>query len=108
MLKHANESNFNEMTGKGLVLVDFFATWCGPCKMLGPVLEDMASDRDSIDIVKVDIDESMNLARQYGIMSVPTLVLFKDGQVVAQTSGFQPKESIQQFIDNNKSHLIQE
>jgi thioredoxin 1 len=102
MLKHANESNFNEMTGKGLVLVDFFATWCGPCKMLGPVLEDMASDRDSIDIVKVDIDESMNLARQYGIMSVPTLVLFKDGQVVAQTSGFQPKESIQQFIDNNK------
>ena len=102
MLKHANESNFNEMTGKGLVLVDFFATWCGPCKMLGPVLEDMASDRDSIDIVKVDIDESMNLARQYGIMSVPTLVLFKDGQVVAQTSGFQPKESIQQFIDDNK------
>lgn len=102
MLKHANESNFNEMTGKGLVLVDFFATWCGPCKMLGPVLEDMASDRDSIDVVKVDIDESMNLARQYGIMSVPTLVLFKDGQVVAQTSGFQPKESIQQFIDNNK------
>ena len=102
MLKHANESNFNEMTGKGLVLVDFFATWCGPCKMLGPVLEDMASDRDSIDIVKVDIDESMNLARQYGIMSVPTLVLFKDGQVVAQTNGFQPKESIQQFIDNNK------
>ncbi len=102
MLKHANESNFNEMTGKGLVLVDFFATWCGPCKMLGPVLEDMANDRDSIDIVKVDIDESMNLARQYGIMSVPTLVLFKDGQVVAQTSGFQPKESIQQFIDNNK------
>lgn len=102
MLKHANESNFNEMTGKGLVLVDFFATWCGPCKMLGPVLEDMASNRDSIDIVKVDIDESMNLARQYGIMSVPTLVLFKDGQVVAQTSGFQPKESIQQFIDNNK------
>ena len=102
MLKHANESNFNEMTGKGLVLVDFFATWCGPCKMLGPVLEDMASDRDSIDIVKVDIDESMNLARQYGIMSVPTLVLFKDGQVVAQTSGFQPQESIQQFIDNNK------
>lgn len=102
MLKHANESNFQEMTGKGLVLVDFFATWCGPCRMLGPVLEDMANDRDSIDIVKVDIDESMNLARQFGIMSVPTLILFKDGKVVAKTSGFQPKESIQQFIDNNK------
>lgn len=102
MLKHANESNFQEMTGKGLVLVDFFATWCGPCRMLGPVLEDMANDRDSIDIVKVDIDESMNLARQYGIMSVPTLILFKDGQVIAKTGGFQPKESLQQFIDNNK------
>lgn len=102
MLKHANESNFQDMTNQGLVLVDFFATWCGPCKMLGPVLEDMASDRDSIDIVKVDIDESMNLARQYGIMSVPTLVLFKDGQVVAQTSGFQPKESLQKFIDDHK------
>lgn len=102
MLKHANESNFQDMTSQGLVLVDFFATWCGPCKMLGPVLEDMASDRDSIDIVKVDIDESMNLARQYGIMSVPTLVLFKDGQVVAQTGGFQPKESLQKFIDDHK------
>ncbi|MBS7021257.1 MAG: thioredoxin [Firmicutes bacterium] len=102
-LKHANEQNFNEMVnGNGLVLVDFFATWCGPCKMLGPVLEDMASDRDSIDIVKVDIDESMNLARNYGIMSVPTLLLFKDGQVVAQTNGFQPKESLQRFIDENK------
>lgn len=102
MLKHANESNFQEMTGKGLVLVDFFATWCGPCRMLGPVLEDMANDRDSIDIVKVDIDESMNLARQFGIMSVPTLILFKDGKEIAKTGGFQPKESIQQFIDNNK------
>ena len=102
MLKHANESNFQEMTGKGLVLVDFFATWCGPCRMLGPVLEDMANDRDSIDIVKVDIDESMNLARQFGLMSVPTLILFKDGQVIAKTGGFQPKESLQQFIDNNK------
>ena len=102
MLKHANESNFQEMTGKGLVLVDFFATWCGPCRMLGPVLEDMANDRDSIDIVKVDIDESMNLARQFGIMSVPTLILFKDGQEIAKTGGFQPKESLQQFIDNNK------
>ncbi len=85
------------------VLVDFFATWCGPCKMLSPVLEDLASDRDSIDIVKVDIDESMNLARQYGIMSVPTLVLMKDGKILAKTSGFQPKDSIQRWIDEHKA-----
>ena len=103
MLKHANESNFTDMAGKGLVLVDFFATWCGPCKMLSPVLEDLASDRDSIDIVKVDIDESMNLARQYGIMSVPTLVLMKDGKILAKTSGFQPKDSIQRWIEEHKA-----
>ena len=103
MLKHANESNFTDMTGKGLVLVDFFATWCGPCKMLSPVLEDLASDRDIIDIVKVDIDESMNLARQYGIMSVPTLVLMKDGKILAKTSGFQPKDSIQRWIEEHKA-----
>lgn len=103
MLKHANESNFQDMTSQGLVLVDLFATWCGPCKMLGPILEDMASDRDSIDIVKVDIDESMNLARQYGIMSVPTLVLMKDGKILAKTSGFQPKDSIQRWIDEHKA-----
>ena len=103
MLKHANESNFTDMTGKGLVLVDFFATWCGPCKMLSPVLEDLASDRDSIAIVTVDIDESMNLARQYGIMSVPTLVLMKDGKILAKTSGFQPKDSIQRWIDEHKA-----
>ena len=103
MLKHANESNFTDMTGKGLVLVDFFATWCGPCKMLSPVLEDLASDRDSIAIVTVDIDESMNLARQYGIMSVPTLVLMKDGKILAKTSGFQPKDSIQRWIEEHKA-----
>ena len=71
--------------------------------MLSPVLEDLASDRDSIDIVKVDIDESMNLARQYGIMSVPTLVLMKDGKILAKTSGFQPKDSIQRWIDEHKA-----
>ena len=97
------DATFEAETNEGLVLVDFWATWCGPCKMLSPVLEDLASDRDSIDIVKVDIDESMNLARQYGIMSVPTLVLMKDGKILAKTSGFQPKDSIQRWIDEHKA-----
>ena len=104
MIKIYNkDTNFEEEIKEGKVIVDFFATWCGPCKMLSPVLEDLASDRDSIDIVKVDIDESMNLARQYGIMSVPTLVLMKDGKILAKTSGFQPKDSIQRWIDEHKA-----
>lgn len=101
-LVHGNESNFNDLTGNGLVLVDFFATWCGPCKMLGPVLEDLASDRSEVEIVKIDIDESESLARTYGVMSVPTLILFKDGKPVDQKVGFMPKELLTRWIEEHK------
>ncbi len=96
---HANKSNFDRLISSDVVLVDFFATWCGPCKMLTPVLEEMASDRSSVKIVKVDIDESMDLARQYGIMSVPTLLLFKDGKLISQTTGFMPKNDLENWIN---------
>ncbi len=101
-LVHGNESNFSDLTNHGLVLVDFFATWCGPCKMLGPVLEDLASDRSEVEIVKVDIDENENLAKSYGIMSVPTLMLFKDGQLIDQKVGFLPKELLTKWIEEHK------
>ena len=101
-LVHGNESNFSDLTNHGLVLVDFFATWCGPCKMLGPVLEDLASDRSEVEIVKVDIDENGNLAKSYGIMSVPTLMLFKDGQLIDQKVGFLPKELLTKWIEEHK------
>ena len=101
-LVHGNESNFSDLTNHGLVLVDFFATWCGPCKMLGPVLEDLASDRSGVEIVKVDIDENEALARSYGIMSVPTLMLFKDGQLIDQKVGFLPKELLTKWIEEHK------
>ena len=96
---HANKDNFNSVINNDVVLVDFFANWCGPCKMLGPVLEEMANERSSVKIVKVDIDESMELARQYGIMSVPTLLLFKDGNLVAQTTGFMSKNDLENWIN---------
>lgn len=96
---HANRENFNSVISNDVVLVDFFANWCGPCKMLGPILEEMANDRSSVKIVKVDIDESMELARQYGVMSVPTLLLFKDGNLVAQTTGFMPKNDLENWIN---------
>lgn len=102
MITHGTEEKFNDLIHKELVLVDFFATWCGPCKMLGPVLEELASDRGRVDIVKIDVDECENLARNYGIMSVPTLLLFKNGSLVSKRSGYMPKEQISSWIEENK------
>lgn len=77
------------------VLVDFFATWCGPCKMLAPTLEEVGAQVEGrAKVVKVDIDASPDLAQRFGIMSVPTLMVFKDGQVANQTVGVQPKPAI--------------
>ena len=82
------------------VLVDFWAEWCGPCKMLGPVLDELATEYDGkARIGKVNIDEHQDLAVQYGITSIPTLLLFKGGQVVGQTVGLKPKGALKQAID---------
>lgn len=89
---------FDEIIAEGKVLVDFFAVWCGPCKMIVPVLEEIADERDDVIIVKVDVDETPDLARRYGIMSIPTLLLFKDGQLVSKTMGYQDKDSLIDFI----------
>ena len=95
---HANKDNFDSLISSDVVLVDFFATWCGPCKMLTPVLEELSNDRSLVKIVKVDIDESMDLAKRYGIMSVPTLLLFKDGKLIANRVGFASKNEIEDWI----------
>jgi len=101
-MTHGNSENFKELIEGDYVLVDFFATWCGPCKMLSPVLENIANARSEVKIVKVDIDESMDLAREYGIMSVPTLILFKKGQKVAVKNGFMPEPLLMSWIEENK------
>ncbi len=80
------------------VLVDFFATWCGPCRMLSPILEQVASETDA-EILKVDIDESMDLARRFGIMSVPTMILFKNGEEVNRMTGLRQKAQILSMIN---------
>ena len=96
---HGSEETFKNDIKDGVVLVDFFATWCGPCKMLSPILEDLANDRNSLKIVKMDVDENPNIAKEYGIMSVPTLILFKDGVEIAKQTGFLPKDSLQNWIN---------
>ena len=93
---HYNNEDFNELTKKK-VLVDFYATWCGPCKMLSPVL-DVLSDEIDIDIIKIDVDKHNDLARQYGVMSIPTLILFENNNEVKRTLGFMDKEKIKEFI----------
>lgn len=91
---------FNNLINQDLVLVDFFATWCGPCKMMGPVLDELKESR-SVKVVKVDVDESEDLAKQYGIMSVPTLMLFKNGQLVSKKVGYIPLELLNDWINEN-------
>ncbi len=80
------------------VLVDFWATWCGPCKMLGPILEEVAAKQDEVKICKIDTDKEMSLALKYNIASIPTLMLFKNGEVKATSIGFIGKEQVKQFI----------
>ena len=87
--------NFQDLTKSGVVLVDFFATWCGPCKMQSAVLEELEG---TVDIVKVDVDVHEDLAREYGVMSIPTLLLFKDGAVVQKKVGFTSQEEIRSWL----------
>ena len=97
-----NEKEFNEIINSEYALVDFFATWCGPCKMMEPVLENVSSNRDNIKIIKVDVDKFESLARTYGVMSIPTLILFKKGQIVDKKIGFLAEPLLNEWIDNNR------
>ena len=99
MLKHINsKAEFEENINNGTVLVDFFATWCGPCKMLSPVLEEIAKETDVL-VLKIDVDEVGDLAAEYAIQAVPTLILFKNGKKIATRPGYQNKNQLLAFIN---------
>ena len=99
MLKHINNRDeFKAAIKEGTVLVDFFATWCGPCKMLAPVLEEVSKETDAT-IIKVDVDEASALAAEYGIQAVPTLMLFKNGERVDIRMGYQNKNQLLALIN---------
>ncbi len=100
-MRIVGNDEFKNEIESGITVVDFFATWCGPCKMLAPVLEGLASEMEGkAKFIKVDIDQSLELANQFQISSVPTMVIFKNGEKVNQLVGFLPKEKIQEAINS--------
>ena len=101
-MKIVNTQEFNELMNEKAVLVDFFATWCGPCKMLSPVLEGVAEKmKDKVTIVKVDVDRSPDLAAKFGVMSGPTMIMFKNGRQVDAFSGYMPEANLMANIERN-------
>ena len=95
-----NKDSFEKevLNTKERVLVDFNATWCGPCRMLGPVIDELSEERDDIKFVSIDVDEEEDLASEYEVSSIPCIVLFENGKEVNRSVGFLPKEELEEFI----------
>jgi thioredoxin 1 len=101
LVKHITDAEFQGTVASGVTLIDFWAPWCGPCKMIAPILEELAGELgDKAKIVKINVDDNPQVAGQYGIMSIPTLLLFKDGKKVDQKVGAQPKPALKSFIES--------
>ncbi|KAA9008598.1 thioredoxin [Paenibacillus spiritus] len=95
----SDQSFNNEVAGQGTVVVDFWAPWCGPCKMLAPILDELSSELgDSVKIAKLNVDENPETASRFGVMSIPTLIFFKDGQPVDKVVGLNSKESLKNIV----------
>ena len=100
---NVSSDSFDEQVkqASNFVLVDFWAEWCGPCKMIAPVLKALAAEREDLTVAKVNIDENQNLAVEYAIRSIPSLLLFKDGNIVGQKVGALSKSQLEEFIDSH-------
>lgn len=90
--------NFDELTRNNTVLLDFWAQWCGPCRMVAPVVEEIANDHTDLIVGKVDVDTQMALATRFGITSIPTLILLENGEIKAQSLGYRPKEDLERVL----------
>ncbi len=105
MAQQVTKDSFDETVLKndGVVLVDFYADWCGPCKMVGPIIDELSEEMTDVTFVKVNVDEQNELAQQYNVTSIPTFVIFKGGSVAGQFMGAQGKEAIKSEIEKAKS-----
>lgn len=95
------EEEFEEkvLQNKRRVLVDFYADWCGPCRMLSPVVEEIAKEKDEVDFYKINVDNAEEVSRKYGVMSIPTLIVFQDGKVINQSVGLKSKNELKEFLE---------
>jgi thioredoxin 1 len=99
---NVTDQTFTAETNNGIVLADFFATWCGPCKMIAPVLEELDQDMGKqVKIVKIDVDQNQETANKFGIMSIPTLLVMKDGKVVDTLVGLKSKEALEEALNKH-------
>ncbi len=98
MIIELTNQKFLEEIKNGKVLVDFYATWCGPCKMMHPVIEELAKDYPELKIIKVDVDQHEDLAMNYGVMSIPTIILFENGEEKSKSIGFTPKDKLVSWL----------
>ena len=109
MVEAINDQNFEEETKNGVALVDFWATWCGPCKMQSPVIDQLSEERQDVNFYKMDVDQNQDTAKNLGIMAIPTLIVKKeaiptlivkkDGNIVDRITGYTPKEKLNQILD---------
>ena len=94
-----NENNFDQVrNNEGLALLDFYADWCGPCRMVLPLVDEIASERDDLFVGKINVNENPDLAREFGIMSIPTLIVMKDGKIINRVSGARSKDQILNLV----------
>lgn len=106
MIAHITDNTFAKAVQEGLTLVDFWAPWCGPCHMLAPILEELDQEMgDEVKIAKLNVDDNQQTAAQFGIQSIPTMILFKDGEPLEMIIGVQPKELLKEYLEGKVAQL---